>query len=148
MMMFLRFTPFLLMFCMHYSAIAQSGPEYQKIKNAADSLTTIKEFPKSEAMYLKALKVSDQDPLLHMNLASLYLKMQKTPEARMFIKSAVLKGADMDMLLLDSTIKNYLSVNQEERARYSSISKQHKSLLQLTDKSRWIDDYRVFFKDN
>lgn len=64
------------------------------------------------------------------------------------MKSAVVKGADMDMLLLDTTIKNYLSVNQEEHARYSSLSKQHKSLIQLADKNRWIDDYRVFFDDN
>jgi hypothetical protein len=147
-MMFLRFTPFLLMFCMQYAAKAQSGPEYQNIKNAADSLAKIKAFPQSEALYLKAFKVSDQDPLLHVNLASLYLKMQKTHEASKFMKSAVVKGADMDMLLSDTTIKHYLGVNQEEHARYSSLSKQQKSLIQLTDKSRWIDDYRVFFKNN
>jgi hypothetical protein len=74
--------------------------------------------------------------------------MQKTHEASKFMKSAVVKGADMDMLLSDTTIKHYLGVNQEEHARYSSLSKQQKSLIQLTDKSRWIDDYRVFFKNN
>jgi tetratricopeptide (TPR) repeat protein len=148
MMMFLRFTPFLLIYCMQYSAKAQSVQEYQKIKDSADSLARIKEFPKSEAMYLKALKVFDQDPVLHINLASLYLKMQKTDDAKKFMKSAIVKGADMDMLLLDTSIKNYLVVNQEDGVRYSSLSKQHKSLIQLTDKTRWIDDFRVFFEDN
>jgi uncharacterized protein HemY len=146
--MFLRLTTFLVIFYSPYSAKAQADPECQKIKKSADSLAKIKEFPKSEALYLKAFKVSDQDPLLHVNLASLYLKMQKTHEARKFMKSAIVKGADMDMFLLDTTIKHYLSINQEEHARYSSLSKQHKSLIQLTDKSRWIDDNRVFFKDN
>jgi tetratricopeptide (TPR) repeat protein len=133
---------------MQYSAKAQSVQEYQKIKDSADSLARIKEFPKSEAMYLKALKVFDQDPVLHINLASLYLKMQKTDDAKKFMKSAIVKGADMDMLLLDTSIKNYLVVNQEDGVRYSSLSKQHKSLIQLTDKTRWIDDFRVFFEDN
>lgn len=146
--MVLRFTPFLLLFCMQYSAKAQSGQEYQRIKSSADSLANIKEFAKSEAMYHKALKVFDEDPVLHINLASLYLKMKKTDDAKKFMKSAVVKGADMDMLLLDTSIKNYLGVNQEEGARYSSLSKQHKSLIQLTDKTRWIDDFRVFFKEN
>jgi hypothetical protein len=99
---------------MHYSASAQSDREYLQIKNAADSLAKIKDFTKSEAMYLKASAVSDQDPLLHISLASLYLKMQKTHEAKKFIELAVVKGADMDMLLLDKTIRNYLSINQEE----------------------------------
>ena len=147
-MMFLRFTPLFLIFCMHYSASAQSDPEYLQIKNAADSLAKIKDFTKSEAMYLKASAVSDHDPLLHINLASLYLKMQKTHEAKKFMELAVVKGADMDMLLLDTTIRNYLSIYQEEHAKYSLLSKQHKSIIQLSDKSRWIDDYRVFFKDN
>jgi len=133
---------------MEYSAKAQNSEEYQRIKNSADSLAKIKEFPKSEAIYLEALKISDQDPLLHINLASLYLKMQKPYEARRFMKAAVVKGADMDMLLLDITIKQYLSVNQEEVAKYSLLSKQHKSIIQLTEKRRWIDDYRVVFKDD
>lgn len=148
MMMFLRFTPFLLIFCMQYSAKAQSSQEYQKLKNSADSLANIIEFPKSEAMYLKALKVFDQDPVLHINLASLYLKMQKIDDAKKFMKSAIVKGADMDMLLLDSGIKDYLAVNQDDGARYSSLSKQYKSLNELSNKTRWIDDFRLSFKDN
>lgn len=76
MMMFPRMTSFFLLFCMQYSAKEKSGQEYQKIKNSADSLAKIKEFHKSEAMYLKALKVLAKDPVLHINLASLYLKIK------------------------------------------------------------------------
>jgi len=39
---------------MQYSAMAQDTQEYQKLKTAADSLAGIREFSKSEAMYLKA----------------------------------------------------------------------------------------------
>ena len=147
-MIFLRFTPFLLLLCLQYSAKAQNGPAYQSMINSADSLAQIKAFSESEAMYLKALKIFDHDPLVHVNLASLYLKMQKTNEASKFMNSAVVHGADMDMLLLDTGIRKYLAVNQQEGARYSSLSKQYKSLLQLTDRSRWIDDFRVFFEGN
>jgi tetratricopeptide (TPR) repeat protein len=130
---------------MQVSAKAQSGQEYQRIKNSADSLAKIKEFPKSEAMYLKALKVCNQDPLLHINLASLYLKVQKTNEARKFMESAVVLGADMDMLLRDAHIANYLSINQEQYARYSFLGKRQKALIQLENKFTWVDDFRKRF---
>lgn len=148
MKMYLRFIPFLLVICIQQAANAQSAQAYQKTKNAADSLAQIDEFASSEAMYLKALKIFDQDPLLHINLASMYLKMQKTDDAENFMKSAIVKGADMDMLLRDPRIKIYLAADQEVGAKYSSLIKKHESLIQLTDKTRWIDDYRVYFNDN
>lgn len=145
MMKFLRFTPFLLLFCMQYSAKAQIGQEYQEIKKSADSLAKIEEFPKAEALYLKALKVCNQNPFLRINLASLYLKMQNTDEAKKFMESAVVLGADMDMLLQDVHINNYLSINQEQYARYSFLGNRQNALIQLEDRSTWIDDFRKRF---
>lgn len=144
-MMFLRFLPFLLIFCLQYAAKAQSGPVSQKIKNAADSLANTNEFTKSEAMYLKALKVSDQDPLLHINLASLYLKMKRADKAKKFMESALIHGADMEILLADARIKSYLDVNPEEGIRFSSLSRSAKTSIQLEDKSKWVDDFRAAF---
>ena len=144
-MMFLRLTTFLVIFCSSYSAKAQTNSEHQKIKKSADSLAKIKEFPKSEALYLKALKVCNQDPLLHINLASLYLKVQDIDEARKFMESAVVLGADMDMLLQDAHINNYLSINKEQYARYSFLGKRQKALIQLENKSTWVDDFRKRF---
>jgi tetratricopeptide (TPR) repeat protein len=146
--MFIKFLPFFLLLCMQYTAIAQDTQDYQKKEKAADSLAELNEFARSEAMYLKALKVFDKYPLLHTKLASLYLKMQKTEEAKKFMKSAIVKGADLEMFLLDTSIKNYLAANQEEAAEYVSLSKQYKLLTQSEDKSKWIDDFRVFFKGN
>jgi tetratricopeptide (TPR) repeat protein len=146
--MFIKLLPFFLLLCMQYTAIAQDTQDYQKKEKAADSLAELNDFAKSEAMYLKALKVFDKNPLLHTKLASLYLKMQKTEEAKKFMKSAIVKGADMEMFLLDTSIKNYLAVNEEEAAEYVSLSKQYKLLTQSEDKSKWIDDFRVFFKGN
>jgi hypothetical protein len=146
--MFIKLLPFFLLLCMQYTAIAQDTQDYQKKEKAADSLAELNEFARSEAMYLKSLIVFDKNPLLHTKLASLYLKMQKTEEAKKFMKSAIVKGADMEMFLLDTSIKNYLAVNQEEAAEYVSLSKQYKLLTQSEDKSKWIDDFRVFFKGN
>jgi tetratricopeptide (TPR) repeat protein len=146
--MFIKLLPFFLLLCMQYTAIAQDTQDYQKKEKAADSLAELNDFAKSEAMYLKALKVFDKNPLLHTKLASLYLYMQKTEEAKKFMKSAIVKGADMEMFLLDTSIKNYLAVNEEEAAEYVSLSKQYKLLTQSEDKSKWIDDFRVFFKGN
>jgi hypothetical protein len=143
--MFIKLLPFFLLLCMQYTAIAQDTQDYQKKEKAADSLAELNDFAKSEAMYLKALKVFDKNPLLHTKLASL---MQKTEEAKKFMKSAIVKGADMEMFLLDTSIKNYLAVNEEEAAEYVSLSKQYKLLTQSEDKSKWIDDFRVFFKGN
>ena len=144
-MIFLRLTTFLVIFCSSYSAKAQTDPKHQKIKKSADSLAKIKEFPKAEALYLKSLKVCNQDPLLHINLASLYLKMQNTDEARKFMKSAVALGADLDMLLQDSNINNYLSINREQYAKYSFLGKRQNALIQLENRSTWIDDFRKRF---
>lgn len=144
-MMFLRLTTFLVIFCSSYSAKAQTDQEYQKIKKSADSLAKIKEFPKAEALYLKALMVCNHDPLLHINLASLYLKVQDIDEARKFMESAVVLGADMDLLLQDANINNYLSINQEQYARYSFLGNRQKALIQLENKSTWVDDFRKRF---
>lgn len=130
---------------MQYSAQAQIGQEYQKIKKSADSLSKIKEFPKAEALYLKSLKVCNQNPFLHINLASLYLKMQNTDEARKFMESAVALGADMDMLLQDAHINDYLSINREQYAKYSFLGKRQNALIQLENRSSWIDDFRKRF---
>ena len=55
------------------------------------------------------------------------------------MKSAVDNAAEIGMLLADTSIKNYLSVHPEEVKIYSSLSKQHKLLIQIKDKNRWID---------
>ena len=143
--MFLRLAPFILIICTHYSVKAQSGTAYQKIENNTDSLAEIEAFPRSEKMYLKALKFCDQNPLLHINLPSLYLEIQKTNEAKKFMESALTKGADLDMLLLDARIKSYLNTNRETHERYNLINKQAKAFIQLEDKSKWIDDFRRSF---
>jgi uncharacterized protein HemY len=96
-------------------------------------------------LYLKALKVCNQDPFLYINLASLYLKIQNTDEARKFMESAVVLGADMDTLLQDAHINNYLSINREQYARYSFLGNRQKALIQLENKSTWVDDFRKRF---
>jgi predicted Zn-dependent protease len=104
-MKFIKLSPFLLLFFLGFSAIAQKNSNYQKFTTAADSLT----------------KIKNRDPLLQSKLASLYFKMHKPDNAERFLKLAVGNGADQDRLLADT------------------------SLTQLTDKTRWIDDYRKRF---
>jgi hypothetical protein len=51
----------------------------------------------------------------------------------------------MDMLLQDVHINNYLSINQEQYARYSFLGNRQNALIQLEDRSTWIDDFRKRF---
>jgi hypothetical protein len=146
-MEYLKLTLTILLFAMQYSATAQDINNFREIKCKADSVTTAKELSKSEAIYLKALEISGQDPVLPKNLASLYLRMSKTVDADKYIKLAILNGADMDMLLADKRIGCYLKIHPEKDQSYAALSKQHKLFMQINNRNKWIDDHRRAFNE-
>jgi hypothetical protein len=144
-MKFLKLTSFLLLCLVQYSAHAQGMDKYYEFTKTADSLVKVNEFYQSEVLYIKAFKIFKQDPVLQRKIASVYLRLHKTDDADRFIKLAINNGADMEILLADTNIVNYLKVHPKEVAVYSSLSKQHKLLSQIKNKNRWIDDYREEF---
>jgi predicted Zn-dependent protease len=138
----------LLLFCaMQYTAHAQDIKSYDKIIKAADSLAKANQLSESAAIYQKGLKIFNQDPILPGKLASVYLKMGKIEDANRFMKLAIDNGADLSMLLADTSINNYLKMHSEKDAVYSTLSKQHKLLMQINDKNNWIDEHRKEFNE-
>jgi len=144
----MKLTIFLLLCTIVYSATAQDMDGYYKLKTKADSLALADDVLQSEVTYLKALHVFNHDPLLHINLAAVYLRTGETEKAEKFIALAIENGATMQVLRSSSSIGNYLKHSPKMEEAYTTLARQHKLILNMEDKKSWMDDHRRTFADN
>ncbi|WP_069661336.1 tetratricopeptide repeat protein [Arcticibacter eurypsychrophilus] len=138
-MKFIPVTTLLLLVMFQFSVIAQDMNQFHKLRKAAEGFANTNELDKSEATYLKAIKIYNHDPITYKGLASLYLKMNKLKESDAFIKLAINNGADISMLLAETNISAYLELHPEHYNLYNDLHKQYKISQQIQDKKRWVD---------
>ncbi|WEK18600.1 MAG: hypothetical protein P0Y49_17570 [Candidatus Pedobacter colombiensis] len=108
---------------------SQKISKFHQLYQRGDDYKKSSSFNLAEKTYLQALTIYSGNPDLYIDLISVLLHQQKNNEAEKYLKSGILKGANIDKLLNDSAINKKFKESTSWAKIYDIYRKEYNSSI-------------------